>query len=86
VYLPLTMPGVTAGAVLVFIVAIGYYITPELVGGADDQMLSHFIAYYTNQALNWGQAAALAVVLLASILLIYAVYARSSRALPLLPR
>jgi putative spermidine/putrescine transport system permease protein len=86
VYLPLAMPGVAAGVVLVFIVAVGYYITPELVGGADDQMISHFIAYFTNQALNWGQAAALATVLLFSIIAIYMVYSRSSLTTPLLPR
>jgi putative spermidine/putrescine transport system permease protein len=79
VYLPLSMPGVGAGCLLVFIIAVGYYITPELVGGGNDQMLSHFIAYYTNQALNWGQAAALAVVLLVVIALLYPIYARVSQ-------
>ncbi len=76
VYFPQTLPGVMAGSVLVFISAIGYYITPALVGGADDQMVSYFIAFYTNQTLNWGLAAALGTVLLVATLLLYAVYAR----------
>jgi putative spermidine/putrescine transport system permease protein len=76
VYLPQTLPGVTAGCVLVFILAIGYYITPALVGGADDQLISYFIAFYTNQTLNWGMAAALGLVLLAATLILYGVYTK----------
>jgi putative spermidine/putrescine transport system permease protein len=76
VYLPQTLPGIRAGCLLVFIMAIGYYITPALVGGADDQMISYFIAFYTNQTLNWGMAAALGLILLAATLLLYAIYAR----------
>lgn len=76
VYLPQTLPGISAGCLLVFIMAIGYYITPALVGGADDQMISYFIAFYTNQTLNWGMAAALGLILLAATLLLYTVYAR----------
>ncbi|MEP7328673.1 MAG: ABC transporter permease [Betaproteobacteria bacterium] len=64
VYLPMTMPGVTAGALMVFMLAVGFYITPALVGGPDDQMVSHFIAFYTNNTINWGMAAALATLLL----------------------
>jgi putative spermidine/putrescine transport system permease protein len=71
VYLPLTLPGVGAGALLVFILALGYYITPALVGGPRDQMLSYFIAYFVNQSSNWGMAAALAVVLLALVIGFY---------------
>ncbi|NEH48318.1 ABC transporter permease subunit [Rhizobium leguminosarum] len=71
VYLPLTLPGVGAGALLVFILALGYYITPALVGGPKDQMLSYFIAYFVNQSSNWGMAAALAVVLLALVVGFY---------------
>jgi putative spermidine/putrescine transport system permease protein len=74
VYLPQTLPGITAGCLLVFILAIGYYITPALVGGADDQLISYFIAFYTNQTLNWGMAAALGLVLLAATLMLYGVY------------
>jgi putative spermidine/putrescine transport system permease protein len=76
VYLPQTMPGVSAGCLLVFIMALGYYVTPALVGGADDQMISYLIAFYTNQTLNWGMAAALSLLLLVATLLLYGVYAR----------
>jgi putative spermidine/putrescine transport system permease protein len=64
VYLPLTMPGVAAGALIVFMLSVGFYITPALVGGPDDQMVSHFIAFYTNVTINWGMAAALSTLLL----------------------
>ncbi|GGE01926.1 ABC transporter permease [Aureimonas endophytica] len=70
VYLPLTLPGVAAGGLLVFILALGYYITPALVGGPTDQMLSSFIAYFVNQS-NWGMAAALSVVLLSIVAVFY---------------
>jgi putative spermidine/putrescine transport system permease protein len=76
VYLPLSMPGVAAGCLLVFILAIGYYITPALVGGAADQMISSLIAFFTLQTANWGMAAALGSVLLAVTMLLYLVYAR----------
>lgn len=76
VYLPLTAPGLAAGGLLVFILALGYYITPELIGGAADQMLSHFIAYYTSDTVNWGMASALGALLLAATLALYAVYNR----------
>jgi len=76
IYLPQTLPGVTAGCLLVFILAIGFYITPALVGGAGDQLISYFIAFYTNQTLNWGMAAALGLVLLAVTLLLYGVYTK----------
>lgn len=76
VYVPQTLPGVTAGCLLVFILALGYYITPALVGGAGDQMVSYFIAFYTNRTVNWGLAAALATLLLAATALLYTVYSR----------
>ena len=76
VYLPLTMPGVSAGALLVFILALGYYITPALVGGPKDQMISYFIAYYANQVTNWGMAAALSAILVAAVLVLYVIYNR----------
>ena len=78
VYLPQSMPGISAGCLLVFILALGYYITPALVGGADDQMVSYFIAFYTNETLNWGMAAALGVILLTVTLALYALYNRLS--------
>ncbi|MGC2857762.1 ABC transporter permease [Novispirillum sp. DQ9] len=76
VYLPLTLPGLAAGAMLVFILALGYYVTPALVGGAADQMISYFIAFYTTDTVNWGMAAALGSVLLATTLVLYGVYNR----------
>jgi putative spermidine/putrescine transport system permease protein len=60
----------------VFILAIGYYITPTLVGGANDQMVSYFVAFFTNQTINWGMAAALGSVLLVTVLALYLAYAR----------
>jgi putative spermidine/putrescine transport system permease protein len=65
VQLPLILPGILAGAAIVFVFSIGYYITPVLVGGPGDQMISSMIAFYTNQTLNWGLAAALSVQVLA---------------------
>lgn len=76
IYFPQSLPGVAAGALLVFISAIGYYITPALVGGADDQMLSWFIAFFVNDTINWGLAAALGLVLLACTTILSVVYAK----------
>ena len=76
VYVPQTYPGVGAGGLLVFILSIGYYVTPALLGGADDQMLSYYIAQYTNVTVNWGMACALGAVLLAATLVLYALYRR----------
>ena len=74
VYLPQTLPGVGAGVILVFIVAIGYFITPELVGGKDGQMIGNYIARHLRATLNWGLASAMGVILLAAILVLYWVY------------
>jgi putative spermidine/putrescine transport system permease protein len=71
VYLPQVMPGVLAGCLLTFILCLGYYITPVLIGGASDQLISNFIANYVNVELNWEMAAALSFVLLASTLGLY---------------
>lgn len=76
VYFPQTMPGIAAGCLLTFILCLGYYITPALVGGPTDQMISYFVALYTNRELNWGQASALGAVLLFATLILYAVYNR----------
>jgi len=76
VYLPQTLPGIGAGCLMVFIQALGYYVTPALVGGADDQMISYFIAFYASRTINWGMAAALALILLAATMALYAVYQR----------
>jgi putative spermidine/putrescine transport system permease protein len=74
VYLPLTMPGLASGILLVFISALGFYITPALIGGAGDQMIGAFIAHYINDTVNWGMAAALGAMLLASASLVFLVY------------
>ena len=74
VYLPLTAPGVGAGAVLVFILAGGYYITPALVGGRTGQLISNLIAFHMQESLNWGLAAALGALLLAGVLALYWLY------------
>jgi putative spermidine/putrescine transport system permease protein len=76
VYMPQTFPGMGAGGLLVFILSIGYYVTPALLGGPDDQMLSYYIAQYTNVTVNWGMACALGAVLLSATLVLYAVYRR----------
>lgn len=75
VYLPQTLPGIAAGSLLVFILAVGYYITPALVGGADGQLISNLISFHMTKS-NWSLAAALAAMLLAAILLLYWVYDR----------
>jgi putative spermidine/putrescine transport system permease protein len=76
VYLPQTLPGVGAGALLVFILAVGYYITPALVGGADGQLISNLIAFHMQKSLNWSLAAALASILLFGVLVLYWLYDR----------
>ena len=74
VYMPNTVPGIGAGAILVFIISIGYYITPALVGGQSGTLISNFIAYHLSTSLNWGLAAALGTVLLVVVLTLYVVY------------
>ena len=74
VYMPQTLPGVGAGCMLVFILSIGYYITPELVGGQSGQLISNFIAYHMKSSLNWGLAAALGTILLVAVLALYGLY------------
>ena len=76
VYWPQTLPGVGAGSLLVFILAIGYYITPALVGGRTGQLISNMIAYHMQQSLNWGLAAALGGILLACVVGLYLLYDR----------
>jgi putative spermidine/putrescine transport system permease protein len=76
IYLPLTVPGIGAGSLLVFILAIGYYITPALVGGASGQLIGNFIALHMSKTLNWGLASAMGAILLAGVLAVYWVYNR----------
>jgi len=76
VYFPQALPGVMAGCLLTFILCLGYYITPVLVGGASDQLISNFIANYVNVDLNWEMAAALSFILLVLTLVLFALFAR----------
>lgn len=74
VYVPQTLPGVAAGCLLTFILCLGYYITPAIVGGPTDQMISGFIERAINSENNWGKASALGVILLTATLILYYVY------------
>lgn len=76
VYFPQTLPGIAAGCLLTFIMCLGYYITPALLGGASDQMISYFIALYTNEELNWGMASALSAILLVATLALYWIFTK----------
>ena len=76
VYFPQSVPGIGAGSILVFILSIGYYITPEIVGGTKGVFISNRIAYHISSSLNWGLAAALGTILLAVVMLLYWAYDR----------
>lgn len=76
VYFPQTVPGIAAGCLLTFILSLGYYITPALVGGPRDQMVSYYVAYYMNNIINFGQAAALGGMLLIITMVLYWAYNR----------
>ncbi len=76
VYWPQTLPGVGAGCLLVFILAIGYYITPALVGGSSGQLISNMIAFHMQTSLNWSLAAALGGILLICVAGLYVLYDR----------
>jgi putative spermidine/putrescine transport system permease protein len=74
VYLPGTVPGIGAGCILVFIISIGYYITPALVGGISGTLISNVIAHHLQSSLNWGLAAALGAILLFAVFALYILY------------
>ena len=76
VYWPQSLPGVGAGTLLVFILSIGYYITPALVGGAQGQLISNLIAFHLQSSLNWGLAAALSTILLLLVFVLYVIFDR----------
>lgn len=76
IYMPQTLPGVGAGCFLVFVIAMGYYITPALLGGAGDEMISQLIAQQTNELLNWGLAGALSAYLMVFTLAFYLIFNR----------
>ncbi|MFY0992572.1 ABC transporter permease [Halomonas sp. C05BenzN] len=76
VYFPLTIPGIAAGGILVFILSIGYYITPALVGGQSGRFITNYIAYHMQTSLNWGLAAAIASILLFVVVVFYLIFNR----------
>ena len=79
VVLPLSLPGVIAGCLLVFVLALGFYITPALLGGPRDQMISQLIVEQVTRSLDWGFAAAMSVLLMALTLAILFVVSRAVR-------
>jgi putative spermidine/putrescine transport system permease protein len=76
VYFPLTLPGVAAGCLLVFIFSLGFFITPSLLGGRTDMMISMLIEIQVSELLNWGFASALSVILLVMTLILFYIYNR----------
>ncbi len=74
VYFPQSVPGIGAGCILVFILSIGYYITPEIVGGTTGTFISNRIAFHISSSLNWGLAAALGTILLTVVMMLYWAY------------
>lgn len=76
VYFPQTVPGLGAGCLLVYVLAIGFYITPALVGGSGDQMISYLIANFALGTANWSVASALAIVLLCCVAIFYPFFQR----------
>jgi ABC-type spermidine/putrescine transport system permease subunit I len=73
---PLSFPGIGAGALLVFIMALGYFITPALLGGRKEQMLSNLIQIQVVDLLNWPFASAMSVILLIATLIVFSIYNR----------
>jgi ABC-type spermidine/putrescine transport system permease subunit I len=83
VTLPLSLPGIGAGCLLVFLSAVGFYVTPALLGGRGQITVAMLIDLLVNDLLNWGLGAALSVVLLvvvAGLFVLYAFTARDDRA------
>jgi putative spermidine/putrescine transport system permease protein len=76
VYFPQSVPGIGAGSILVFILSIGYYITPEIVGGTTGTFISNRVAYHISSSLNWGLGAALGAILLLVVMGLYWAYDR----------
>ena len=74
IFLPLTAPGALAGATIVFMSAIGYYVTPALMGGAAQTMIAQLIAFNLNTQLDWGMAAALSMVVLVATLIVFGLF------------
>ncbi len=76
IYMPQTLPGIAAGCLLTFILCLGYYITPALVGGPSDQMISGLIAEAMNRESNWGKASAMGAILLSATMVLFFIYNR----------
>nr|WP_051094492.1 ABC transporter permease subunit [Bordetella sp. FB-8] len=76
VYFPLSLPGVASAALMVFVTAIGFFITPALLGGRHDTMITQLIIDQVMQSLNWGFAGAISVLLLVVVLAVFVVYDR----------
>lgn len=76
VFLPLSLPGIAAGSLMVFIISLGFYVTPALLGGPKDILLAQVIEFQISETLNWGFAAALSVVLLIVTFILYLLYIR----------
>ena len=74
IFWPRSIPGIGAGGLLVFVLSVGYYITPALVGGAKGQMISNQIAFHMKSSLNWGLAAAMGSILLVAVLILFWLY------------
>ena len=74
IFWPRSIPGIGAGSLLVFVLSVGYYITPALVGGSKGQMISNQIAFHMKSSLNWGLAAAMGCILLVAVLILYYLY------------
>jgi putative spermidine/putrescine transport system permease protein len=79
VFVPLSMTGVVAGCLLVFVLALGFYITPALLGSPRDTMISQFIANQVQQRLDWGMAATMAVILMVLTFVVLLVASRFVR-------
>jgi putative spermidine/putrescine transport system permease protein len=79
VYLPLSLPGVLAGALLAFVLTLGFYVTPTLIGSQSDALISQLIVTQITQLLSWGHAGAMSVVLLAVCLVVLGIVARLVR-------
>ncbi|WP_170854926.1 ABC transporter permease [Xaviernesmea oryzae] len=76
VLLPLAMPGIASGALMVFVMSLGYFVTPALLGGTANMMLAELIAQFVQSLVNWGMGGAAALVLLVVTLSLYALQLR----------
>ena len=74
IYFPLSMPGVAAAAIMVFVTAIGFFITPALLGGRKETMITQIIIDQVQQTMNWEFAGAVSVLLLVVVLVVFAIY------------